>query len=274
MLLFRDELGTSQPGETATGMTHDETQAQEELLVFNRFVRSSGLSILPHTVRHGDEKSDEPDIICQDADGAILMFELSELASGQTRGDLPHIQHRYDELGVLSPTEVETFEHRFSGLHFLVELPHDRTRRALRKICRYLISQKPEGLLPNTHDSQVLRYDSVSELKGLKGRITISRLSAGLTGPLWQVSSVTFFGDGIKEALQRKANKRYRYRCGAVSPQLLLYYEWDPSYMSGFGWECQPEHWRSLWESHFTAVWIFDDPSERTLKQYVSKSMQ
>ncbi|MBA4364722.1 MAG: hypothetical protein C0398_01785 [Coprothermobacter sp.] len=255
-------------------MTHDKTQVQEELLVFNRFVPVSRLSILPHTTCHGDEKTDEPDIICQDAGGAIFMFELSELASEQMKRNWSHIQHSYDDSGVLSPTEVETFRCRFSGLHFLVELPHDRTRQALREICRYLISQKPEELLPNRHASRVLRYDCVSELRGLKGQITISRLSTGLTGPLWKVSNVTSFGDGIKEALQRKANNRYRYRCGAVSPQLLLYYEWDPSYKPGFGWECQPERWRSLWESHFTDVWIFDDPSEHILSHYVSKSMQ
>jgi hypothetical protein len=248
---------------------NERDRSRKERAIFRKFARAVGseLSVDRQSIR--SRRPPQPDIYCLSASHSAYRFELRELADNTmkqscTNGDLTLEWLAREQC--LDQSELEGLNLKYDRCYVDVCRPKKNVRTVLTAIARYLLHSNVQA--PSVGAATlVLRVRDIPGTLLESGLVQIHAPMSSLKEPgsRWQVNSGGSFSDGVREAIADKADRTYSLRGIVVKPQLLLYYDKDPPYMTTFPCEFNVLSLRDTWRTKFTDIWVFDANESRVI---------
>jgi hypothetical protein len=246
-------------------------QRLDEYRVFLGFCSQvPGLDVDLRSIERGNPGSHGPDIMCRTKSGAMLMFELSELADEEVKRQTGLL-----DLGpgsFLTPAEEAKFRRRFRSMDFCLDTPPGNGKTVVSIVINWLRQVGPDYVLPPGATEATIPYSRIPRLRRIRGAIRITANLGDYIGPIFSIAACARFDSGVKKAIRNKARCTYRTGDDDVAPQLILHYSDADPFMRGHGWEEEPDTLRDLWEPHFTDVWMFKEHPPEVLSHHTRRS--
>jgi len=233
-------------------MSNDIRQRRDEREVFEKFASICPIGICLDSIRHQDPP--KPDILCKDADGNIIEFELGE-AVDQNFQRQTNLSIEQTLIGMrdyfesLTGVEKENFSKLYGDaiLHFSFRRDATRIRRqnAYPTMFSFLLS-----LIPG-YEGDV--KDSAHGFPSICKRITINR---GVNGPFFNESHASHITPGVHEIIKSKFGNSYD-----TTGQLeLLVHSLNRPLITKKVWISKVQKYleKNMNASQFKRVWIFD----------------
>ena len=264
-------------------MNHFEQQDQDDLEVFQKFAHSEGGPGLHwDSVEHGDEHKAVPDIVCRSAD-VVTYYELTQVDPRELHRLIARGQLGHNILATYLPNKAEwnQFRRHYQAYAFALEEPPGGMRlySAVHRVLRYLLRHDPKLDYPQNADGGMhIPYEDITpngELDMVGYRFsqhqTYEELCMLLGVDLlpWpslgdpQVLSWTYASrNPAISPIDTKCKKQYRDESGRelLRPECVHLVLWTD--ISGFLEETtkylESSSGRSVWESAFSSVWLFD----------------
>jgi len=264
-------------------MNHSEQQDQDDLEVFQEFARSEGgPGEYWESVKHAREPV--PDVVCRSAD-VVTYYELTQVDPVELYDLVAWSQSdRRDPSSnrqLLTSTEWPLFRRKYRSYVFDLGEPEDsmRPQNAVRRVFRYLLKHDPRIDYRQGPDGEILiPYDDITPEGDLDASLyrlhqgsdylSICHLSGVRLDPMPCVEDPEIWHGAVTSrnpaisAIATKSGKVYRDEPGRRSPlpesfHLVLWTD-----ISGFLKETteylESSSGRSVWESAFASVWLFD----------------
>jgi len=269
-------------------MNHFEQQDQDDLEVFQEFAHSEGGPGLHwDSVEHGDEHKAVPDIVCRSAD-VVTYYELTQVDPRELHRLIARGQLGHNILATYLPNKAEwdQFRRDYQPYAFALEEPPGDMRlySAIHRVLRYLLRHDPKLDYPQNADGSIhIPYEDITpngELDMVGHRFSQHQTYEELCmlpgvdlllGPPLGDPQVLFWTCASRNPsifpIATKCEKPYRDETGRrlLRPECLHLVLWTD--ISGFLEETteylESSIGRSVWESVFGSVWLFDRVRQR-----------
>lgn len=237
-------------------MNRQDKQKETEIYVFKEFAKFCPLGINEKTIKSGDEKKQEPDILCQSADGKCLAFELTEAVDDQ----VPHTMDKAEKVekfwkeyhdNKLPKNEKERFDHIFSGCSITLNPQKRATLPNIKKAIPLIFNK-----YKNSYRSQLgLIRREASDLPNCCESIKIEPKDGE---PEFRCSrAINRSPEFIFNKILKKFKKQYNL---SRATHLLIYSDRHSLGPDGFWNQTDTKSYleKNIGNSPFERIWIFD----------------
>ena len=266
-------------------MNHSEQQDQDDLEVFQKFAQSEGgLGSHWDSVKHGDEHKAVPDIVCRSTD-VITYYELTQVDPKELYDLVARSQsdrrNPSSNRHLLTSTEWPLFRAKYRGYVLDLGEPEEsvHSHNAIQRVFKYLLKRDPRIDYPQGPDGKTLiPYDDITpdgdldvslyELHQGNQYLNICLLPSVCLYPMPSVEDPEVWHGAVASRnpavsrIAEKCEKQYRDESGRepLCPECVHLVLWTD--ISGFLKETteylESSSGRSVWESAFASVWLFD----------------
>ncbi len=233
-------------------MNHDKQQEEDELYVFNKFVKAARLPVSDGSIIK--QYPPEPDIRCSLADGDAIGFELGEAVDPNLARSLDlSISVKTDmreHFELLPANEKEQFKELYGNADLFFKFGSGLTKSRILDnfpdIFRFLLSL--DDKVKDDIDRTLPNFPVVCD------RITVSR--GCFIGPMFNKTGAMHISSGVVEALKSKFRKNY----GCSYPvELVVHSDTRPLLPIQLWIKKAGEYIQhNLKNSPFRRVWVFD----------------
>lgn len=271
-------------------MNHSQQQDKDDLEVFQEFVHSEGgPGWCWDSVVHGDEHKAVPDVVCRLTD-VVTYYELTQVDPRELHRLIARGQLDHNILATYLPnkTEWNQFQRDYQAYAFDLDEPPGgmRLHSAVHRVLRYLLRHDPKLDYPQNVDGGIhIPYEDITsngepDIAGYRfsQHQTYEDLCMlpGVNLFPWpslgdpQVLSWTYASrNQAISPIDTKCKKQYREESGRepLCPECVHLVLWTD--ISGFLKETteylESSIGRSVWESAFSSVWLFDRVHQRII---------
>ena len=273
-------------------MNHSEQQDQDDLEVFQKFAQSEGgLGSHWDSVKHGDEHKAVPDIVCRSTD-VITYYELTQVDPKELYDLVARSQsdrrNPSSNRHLLTSTEWPLFRAKYRGYVLDLGEPEEsvHSHNAIQRVFKYLLKRDPRIDYPQGPDGKTLiPYDDITpdgdldvslyELHQGNQYLNICLLPSVCLYPMPSVEDPEVWNGAVASRnpavsrIAEKCEKQYRDESGRelLRPECVHLVLWTD--ISGFLEETtkylESSSGRSVWESAFSSVWLFDRVHQRII---------
>jgi len=269
-------------------MSHSQQQDEDDLEVFQEFSHSEGgPGLYWDSVVHGDKDKAVPDVVCRSAD-VVTYYELTQVDPRELHRLIARGQLDHNILSTYLPNKAEwnQFRRDYQACAFALDEPPGDMRlySAVRRVLRYLLRHDPKLDYPQNADGSIhIPYDDVApngELDMVGHRFSQQQTYEDLCmlpgvdllpWPSLGDPQILFWTCASRNPaispIDTKRKKPYRDESGRepLRPECVHLVLWTD--ISGFLEETteylESNIGRSVWESAFASVWLFDRVHQR-----------
>ncbi|MEA3225298.1 MAG: hypothetical protein U9Q07_05050 [Planctomycetota bacterium] len=232
----------------------DAQKAKRERCIFREFAKVCPLEINEESIKSGDDKKREPDILCQLKDGSGLAFELIEAVDEKITDKTGSVRKKAEEFweeyknNKLPKTERERFECVFSGCSFTLSLSDQATNSTAKKAIREIFKKYKNSC---RSDLGLIKREG-SDLPNGCESILIEPQDE--KPPIFRCSTGSLISSACITALEKKFVKTYNKAVRTI--HLLVYSDRHPLFLAKSDIETYVK--QNIDSSPFDKIWFFE----------------